>query len=374
MRKPWLLLCCAISFASTARAEDVAEAKRYFDAGAQAFAVGQFAAAAQAFERSYALAARPGTLFSLGQAERRQYVVDRDPEHLRRALDVFRRYVQGVEQGQRRLEAVEAIAELEPMLARTPSSETRSAPTATRLMVTARIGARVRVDGEAGSDAPLIRDANPGRHHVLVEAEGFFPENRDVIVEPGALVVVDVTLRERPGTIAIVTGGAATVYVDGEARAESPNPTLVVPSGKHEITVARNGAEPWRTLVDVERGKAISLRPALVRSRQRLVAWTALGAAGAAVVAGGAFGLVSLQAESEARDFLGRRETESVTTGDIDAYRDAAERRDAWRTAAVASALSGVGLAVLGAALYAFDRPSVRRDVVVGQGGVGLRF
>ena len=44
------------------------EAKRDFEAGATAFAVGQFAVAAELFARSYDHAPRPGTLFSLAQA------------------------------------------------------------------------------------------------------------------------------------------------------------------------------------------------------------------------------------------------------------------------------------------------------------------
>src|SRR5262249_49982115 len=70
----------ALLTAASGRADDVEQAKNYFNAGATAYAAGQFVAAAQAFDQAYKLAPRPAILFSMAQAERRQYVIDSRPE------------------------------------------------------------------------------------------------------------------------------------------------------------------------------------------------------------------------------------------------------------------------------------------------------
>jgi TolA-binding protein len=47
---------------------DIAKAKTLFAAGGKSYEKGDYAAAIQAFERSYTLSGRPSVLFSLGQA------------------------------------------------------------------------------------------------------------------------------------------------------------------------------------------------------------------------------------------------------------------------------------------------------------------
>ena len=109
-------------------AQDLEQAKTYFNAGAQAFGAGQFTAAVQAFEEAYKLAPRPAILFSMAQAERRQYAVDRRPENLRRAVAHYRQYLKEVDKGGRRADAAQALSELEPMLAKL-DAEPRAAGT-----------------------------------------------------------------------------------------------------------------------------------------------------------------------------------------------------------------------------------------------------
>ena len=117
----WLLLSiCSWSLVSNqVFAEDasVASAREYFRAGAQAYSVGEYGAAIQAFEQAYALAPRPAVLFSIAQAERRQYFLVRDQQHLRRAIDMFRQYLEEETQTARKADAVQALSELEPLLA-----------------------------------------------------------------------------------------------------------------------------------------------------------------------------------------------------------------------------------------------------------------
>jgi len=121
------------------------KAREYFQAGAQAYAVGEFAAATQAFEQAYQLVPRPAVLFSIAQAERKQYFLDHQPEHLHKAIGPYKRYLDEEPQSGRKSDAVQALSELEPLAVQTvradveakPSPPTSSPALApTRLMIT----------------------------------------------------------------------------------------------------------------------------------------------------------------------------------------------------------------------------------------------
>src|SRR5262249_10580393 len=120
------LLAGLLSLQGAALAADpVAEAKTYYDAGVRAYAAAQYAVAIEAFTEAYRLAPRESVLFSLAQAERRQYTVDRNQKHLRDAIAHFRQYLDAVPEGGRRADSVEALGELEAIASRLspPSAE-----------------------------------------------------------------------------------------------------------------------------------------------------------------------------------------------------------------------------------------------------------
>jgi hypothetical protein len=372
MKRMLWMLAVLLAYAAPALGDgpNVEEARRLFNAGAEAFAVGQFTASAQAFSRSYELSPRPGTLFSLAQAERRQFYVDHDSEHLKRAIDALRRYVGGVEQGGRRTEAVDALSELEPLYDKVAGAGNRSAlqpaspaPQATRLMVTSRAGSRIVVDGKLRSEAPFIRDIEPGRHRVEVQATGFFSETRDIEVKDLAFVVLDVTLRERPGTLDIRAPRGSEVYVDGVPRGTTPmvGPCLVT-AGTHTISVVASGATPWTRTIRIDQGVTVHLAATLRTSPQRTAAWIATGVGGAGLAAAGAFAGLSLTREAQARAFLDTQANANVSPNDIRGYQSAQRARDSWRAASEYTAIGGVALLAVGGALFVFDRPSAPRD------------
>ena len=53
----------------------------------------QAMAAIEAFEQSFQVEAKPGLLYSIGQAHRRQYAIDRRPGHVAVAIRHFREYI-----------------------------------------------------------------------------------------------------------------------------------------------------------------------------------------------------------------------------------------------------------------------------------------
>src|SRR5688572_32382194 len=85
---------------------DLERAKASFRAGATAYAAGEYLAAIQALDAAYALTPVPAIAFSLAQAERRQYFVTHERQHLDRAVKLFRRYVEQVPTAGRRADAL----------------------------------------------------------------------------------------------------------------------------------------------------------------------------------------------------------------------------------------------------------------------------
>src|SRR4051812_9930626 len=56
---------------------EAADARLYFNAGARAYAAGKYVPAIRAFEEAYRIEPRPGLVFSIAQAYRRQYFIDK---------------------------------------------------------------------------------------------------------------------------------------------------------------------------------------------------------------------------------------------------------------------------------------------------------
>jgi hypothetical protein len=348
--------------AATASAEEgaVAEAKRYFDAGAQAFGVGQFGAAAEAFDRSFALAPRAGTLFSLGQAERRQYVVDHDPRRLKHAVDAYRRYLDSVEQGGRRAEAVEALSELEPLMDKlgTAAAPAGVTPSSSKVIVTSREGATVTLDGGASQGVPLIREVTAGKHRVVVSCPGCVTEVREIAVEVGGLTAVDIRVADMPGYLRLSGASGAEVWIDGRIRAEPSSTPFQVESGEHDVVVVKNGYRLFATHVRVAKGGTLLVPVSLVPSPQRSASTVLLVAGGVAMGAAIGLGAVAFVRESEAQSFLDRRAEGGLARNDVEGYSSDVSARDSFRTAAGASAFGGILLLATGVGLRLFDRPA----------------
>ena len=360
----------AVLLASPALAADdpavVEQAKTYFNAGAQAYEAGRFGAAIQAFQQAYALTPRPAILFSMAQAERKSFYVDKRGDDLENAIDHYHRYLELVSTGGRRGDAADALAELEPIASRlAPQGSTgpsvAPAEPKTRIMVTSSTpGARASLDDGPLTEVPLIDDVKAGKHHVRVEAEGYFDESRDALAATGSLSAVDVPLRDRPALLSVVLDASASLSVDGRPTASTPlSRPLELPAGTHVITVTRNGSRAFTQEVTLERGKPSSLDVTLQTSGQRTAAWVFFGAAGAAVLAGGGFTVGAFVEQSNAQKIASAQKVGNIPPGDVGAYQAEVSARDRWRTVAFATFGAGVGLAVVGSALWWFDTPSV---------------
>lgn len=371
-----LLLLAALSIAapalvSTERAyaqskEDLDKAKALFNAGAQAYSLGQYLPAIQAFEEAYKIAPKPAILFSLAQAQRKQYVIDKDPTRLEAAVKGFRQYLAEVASGGRRADAVQALSELEPLL-EAMKAKGMPAPTAApavkpaaRVMVTSpTTGAVVSLDGASTSEAPFIGEVKPGKHAVTVKAKGFTPEKRDVQLFPGGVLALDFPLKELPALLSVDAPAGAEITVDGQVVGVTPLASPVpLTHGRHFLAVMRNGALAWTRDVDVVHGETTTVQASLATSTQRKIAWAFFGTSVAGLATGGVFGLLSVGRDHAAQDILDARAVGNISRADLDDYDRARRDRDRYRTFSAISLGVGATAAVVGSLLWWLDRPS----------------
>lgn len=370
----WLRVLCVVIaclWPSPVHAQsepELARAKEYFRAGAQAYAVGEFDAAVQAFEQAYALAPRPAVLFSIAQAERRQYFLDKKPEHLERAVEMYRRYLDEDPQASRKVDAVQALSELEPLLRSTVNEQDPLRPQdqhrvalPTRLMISsATPGARIVFDKERPSPSPMVREVEPGEHRILVYAPGFVPHQRTLLAVKGALVALDVALEERPAKLKVIAADGAELRVDGRYQGECPFPRPIeLAAGRHLITVTKPGYVGTSREQTLVRGETTVVRAPLRRSVQRTAALIMFGVSGSALVTGGVLTYFALQQQSAAQSFLDERGRRELTAGDLELYESTREDRDVLSVAAGvtygAAAILGLG----GALFFMLDEGSV---------------
>lgn len=145
--------------------------------------------------------------------------------------------------------------------------------------------ATVRVDGrEASMNSGELR-VDPGTHALAFEAPGHEPLRREVNLQAGATMVLELQLRPvataspvrppaapgpPPAPTVPTTGGltvepsvaSAAVYVDGTARGSGPV-TLSLPVGAHRVEVRAVGYQTWSREVQVQAGGLMRLSPGL---------------------------------------------------------------------------------------------------------------
>jgi hypothetical protein len=374
----WLLFPYAAQAQTSA---DLERAKASFKAGAAAYGVGDYPAAIQALESAYAITPLPAIAFSLAQAERREYFSTHVREHLERALSLYRSYLAQGEAAGRRADALDALAQLEPLALNGPTSSApaRDEPKRTRLMISTQPqSAHVSIDGTEPSAAPLIREVTPGRHSVLVEAEGYQPATSEVTALEGELILDEIQLHELPGQLALAAPEGSLVYIDGRFAAfGGPRVRLPLPQGAYRLSVAAWGHQTAERSIVIARDQTSSEHVALSPTRQRRAARTlaALGGASAAtsvILAG-----VALRAQHRAQDFLHDSARANVSAQALADYNEQVGTRDNLRTASIAMASASAALLIATVLLHQLDRPRVERlqsAPILSARGLQVRF
>jgi TolA-binding protein len=106
----------ALCLAGPAAAEDRAAAEQFFRLGAEAYKQGKFDVAATNFDSAYGHLKAPEIAFSAAQAHRLQYQRAADPAHLKRAVELYRAYVEGAPDGAKRRDALVYLGRLDDAL------------------------------------------------------------------------------------------------------------------------------------------------------------------------------------------------------------------------------------------------------------------
>ena len=361
------LLLAAPAFAEPT-AQEVDQARTFFNAGAAAYGAANYRDAVRAFEQAYALAPRPQVLFSLAQAERKHFLDGNDPSVLRRAVAHYRQYLQEVPTGGRHSEALESKNELEAKLAQLdpqagagptpPSTNERRKPRVTVFSTTP--GAQASLDNGAPQELPYFGDLEAGKHVVRVTADGYFDAEQEVSGDRGNDVPVELTLRERPALVTISLATEAEVYVDGRLFAQTPLVSpLELTAGQHVIAISRNGTAAWSQEITVGRGKSMRLEPHLKTSVKRFVAYSLLGAGVTSLAFSAGYAIGALNNQSEARDIERKQGRENISADDLSDHNRAITRRNDERAAAITTVSVGSALTIGGALLYLFDKPPV---------------
>jgi hypothetical protein len=387
----WIALACSLTAPARAQvstpvagtsAGDVERAKESFRVGAAAYSAGEYLAAISALDAAYALAPLPAIAFSLAQAERRQYFVDRQLEHLVRSVALFRRYLEQVSSGGRRADALDALAQLEPLVASQQAAPqaTARAPSTRLLVIAEASGARVWIDDDELIGA-MIREVTPGKHRVVVRAPGYHDAERAVMAVAGELIPVSMVLAELPGMLEVKAPTAAEIYIDGAFASLGGNVSLPVASGKHRISVSQNGHRMTTREIDMPRGGRQQVHIELEPTGQRMTSHVLLIGGAVALGAGTFLSVLAVESEGAAQDFLARQDRENVSTAELVRYQADVERRNRYRLMAGVSFAASLGLLVTGLFLHELDQPraedlnrNVELEADIAPGHLGARL
>ncbi len=372
-------LLVLLLLAGTAAADKEA-ALRYFRAGEKAYGAQNFLAAAQNFDEAYQELPAPEIAFSAAQAYRRQYRVDGKPEYARRAVELYRIYLDKVKTGGRVGDAADSLGEMLRELDRLGIDMRggKAAPVErTRLGVTVSVGSEpseavheiedkvgqpaiavaTTIDGKR-VDPDTMVDVEPGEHVVRAEAAGFQPAEKKERAVPGHSGLVELALVPLPARVAIATDHDADVRIDGRRVQLVPGRSLDIEAGHHLLAITRRGHEPITRELVLTRGQTLALDEPLVPTAQRrAVRYVALGA-GVLGIATAVVGIVALVEDRRAADKLDQLHAGDQSPSLGAAYADARDQRDRYRTMTLVGGGLTLAAALAAGALYYFDTPS----------------
>lgn len=368
--------------AAPTRAE-AARARDNFIAAERSFERGKYEEAVALLDQSFALTHDPSYLFRAGRAAAKAVQASALPDDTKRRLTAlavqrFRQYLKEADRPDldtatkagptREAASREALAELEKALPAADPEHPEApadppAPVArTGLVISSPTpNALIEVDGKTKATGYLTVDTEPGTRHVIVSAEGWKTVERDVPVERGAFLGLEIELRPEPALLTIAGPSGAELYVDGVARGELPlAKPLELDAGQRFVSLRRRGSEAhasWQTLA---RGQRSTLDAALPTTAQRYAAYTTFGVSAASAGVAAALTALSFDRQASAEARLDRLETlGNRPLSERDEIQALVSERDQLRLGA--GIAWGASAAALGAGvfLFVFDLPPV---------------
>ena len=368
-----LVIICLL--AGIAHADDRATAEKYFRAGAKAYAAQSFEAAAAHFEEAYRALALPEIAFSTAQAYRKLYRVDPKPAYVKRAVELYRVYLDKVKKGGRVGDAADSLGEMERELSRLGATKIEALPTLERT----RIGVHVAIEGQAttavsevgdiaGSSLEFVTkldgkvvepfaliDVAEGDHVVSVTAPGYFPVEKKQRAVKGATALVEVELKPQPATVTVKTDGGARIAIDGRG---VPSASFELAAGKHLLTITRSGREPFGKELVVTRGQTLKIDAPLAQTAKRRAVPYVLGGAGVLAALSITSIALAVVHDSRASDLDDEIQRGNASPSKADDFDHEISKRDDFKTGAWVFGGAALVAGTVGVLLYAFDSPS----------------
>jgi serine/threonine-protein kinase len=160
------------------------------------------------------------------------------------------------------------LATIGPAAAPVPAAEAPPLPPAPAAVATGSLrveseppGARVRIDGQARGETPLVLADLPfGDYEVRVERKGYDSQSRDVSLSAAAPSAEWKAVLARPAPVAPATADilssppGASVSVDGRPAGKTPLAGVRLKPGRHQVALALEGHETWSGAVEVAAG------------------------------------------------------------------------------------------------------------------------
>lgn len=337
-----------------------ARAREAWQAGVKAYGEGRLEQAIAHFEETYRYSARPGPLFSLGQAHRHRFEETGDARQRHLAIVRFEQYLEAEPEGKRALEAERHLAELLPLSALELEGP-GEAPIFTRLSVSSEAaGASLAIDDLDPIPLPAAPDVAPGEHRVVVRAPGYHPWSRSVEVPEGSTITLEVPLQQLDARLTITGSPGASLYIDGQLQTRLSSRTSVhVPPGTRQLGVARSGRALYIRELELARGEQLALDVQLEVTAQRKISFAAMGVGGGGMIAASVLLGLTLDAQRRALAIEDERMAAFVSAAQDDEMTHLVARRDALRSATIASGVTGLVVLAAGVILYLTDQPAV---------------
>lgn len=361
------IVALVASLCATAPADQARDAaERAFRTGERLFNAGEFADAADSFEIALKSMPVPAIMFSAAQAHRFAWIKKSNLADLRRAVELFRKYVADVGSGQRVADATAALATLEPALGMGDSRGGGVAVQArtTALLITSQVeGVTATVDGKPAGQLPLVLEVKPGPHAVVAEAPGYQAITTTATALDGERLPVELELVARPATLRVRGESETVVEVDGRVIGSLPlTRPIEVDAGHHLLGVSRAGRHPISRELDVARGADLDLRvPLATTTQRRMVKWVVIGGGVLALTAGGS-ALSARTLDSNANALRDRALAGGISVADAQRYDDLRSRRDGAVTVTEVLAGASVVALTVGVLMYVFDHERVERS------------
>ena len=143
-----------------------------------------------------------------------------------------------------------------PAAPRQPALDLSSSPYLKVSVDTIPADATAMLDNRPDSacTTPCALDATPGQHMVSISRQGYQTEHRTVTVADTAVELPTVALRVPGGVLMLASSPAgARIYVNGKASDQVTPAKLVLPPGRYDIAIEKNGKRSYKQ-VEVQNG------------------------------------------------------------------------------------------------------------------------